>query len=56
MMKRGKNKYKLKVQPAKKLMRNLKEKKYHYLKDTHEINEGDKRHANISGDYVAFVE
>ena len=50
------NQYKMKVQPVKKLMRNIKEVKTHWWKNLHEIYKGDKRIDKIGGDDVASVQ
>ena len=57
MMNRETNQQKLKVQPLKKLMRNLKEETRSFLNIyIHEINEDEKIHDNIGGDDVNSVE
>ena len=46
----------LKVQPVKKFMTNIKEKKMSFLKKIHEICKGEKMNDKIGGDDVVFVE
>ena len=50
------NQQKPKVQPVKKLARNIKQVKISFLENMHENCEGDKRNDNIGGDDVASVE
>ena len=49
------NQQKLKLQPVKKLTRNLKDKKMSFQK-IHEIYKGDKRHDKNGGDDVSSIE